>query len=124
MFVIKVRIIAADADLSFELWLEIIRVVVYLYNYILSKFTLGGNGEELISLIIFFFWELDIGCFSLLHHMEYCYFRVYRCRAFIYILKNMRVQSQKLIKRAEKDFLVGYKDNSIYWIWLLYKWRV
>ena len=44
-----------DVGFPFELWLKIMRVIVYLYNYILSKFMLGGNGEELINLIIFFF---------------------------------------------------------------------
>ena len=105
---------AADADLPLKLWLEIMRIVVYLYNYIPSKFTLGGNGEELINPIIFLFRELGIGCFNSLHHMEYYYLRVYRCRAFIYILKDIRVQSQKLADRTEKDFLVDYESNSIY----------
>ena len=51
----KVRTIAADVGLPLELWLEIMRAVVYLYNCILSKSILKGNSEELISLIIFLF---------------------------------------------------------------------
>ena len=84
---------AADAGLPLELWPEIMRVVAYLYNHIPSKFTLGDNGKELINPIISLFWELDTNYFSLLYHMEYCHFRVYGCRAFIYILKDIRVQS-------------------------------
>ena len=67
------------------------RVVIYLYNYILSKSTLEGNGEELINLIIFFFWKLGTGYFNPLYYIEYCYFRVYGCRVFIYILKDIRI---------------------------------
>ena len=67
------------------------RIVVYLYNYILSKFILEGNGKELINLIISLFQELDIGYFNLLHHIEYHYFKIYRYRAFIYILKDIKI---------------------------------
>ena len=84
---------AADAGLPFKLWLEIMRAAIYLYNYILSKSTLGGNGEELINPIISLFQKLGIGCFNLLHHMEYHHFKVYGCRAFIHIPKDIRVQS-------------------------------
>ena len=107
---------AADAGLPLKLWSEIMKAAAYLYNHIPNKSTLGGNGEELISLIIFLFWELGTDCFNLLYHIEYHHFRVYGCRAFIYISKNIRVQSQKLAERAEKDFLVDYKGNSIYQI--------
>ena len=89
----KARIITADAGLPLKLWLEIIRAAVYLYNHTLSKSTLKDNGEELISPIISLFWELDTDCFSLLYHIEYYYLRVYRYQTFIYISKNIKVQS-------------------------------
>ena len=69
------------------------RIIIYLYNYILSKFILGDNNKKLINSITFFFWELDIGCFNLLYYIKYHYFRIYRCRIFIYILKNIKIQS-------------------------------
>ena len=88
----KVRIIAVNIGLPLELWLEIMRVVVYLYNYILSKFILEDNDEELINPIISFFWELNIDYFNLLYYIKYYYFKVYGYKVFIYILKDMRVQ--------------------------------
>ena len=69
------------------------RVIVYLYNYILNKSTLKDNNKELINLITSLFWELDIDCFSLLYYIEYHYFKIYRCRAFVYILKDIKIQS-------------------------------
>ena len=45
----------ANVGLPLELWSEIMRIVIYLYNHILSKFTLGGNNKELINPIIFLF---------------------------------------------------------------------
>ena len=114
MLIIKVRIITANAGLPLELWLKIIRVAVYLYNHISSKFTLEGNSKELINPITSFFQELNINYFSLLHHIEYRHLRIYKYKIFIYIPKNIRMQSQKLAKRAEKDLLVDYKGNLIY----------
>ena len=103
-----------NTNLPLELWLKIIKTVTYLYNYILNKSTLENNGEELINLIISFFQKLDIDCFNLLHYIEYCYFRVYGYKTFIYILKNIKIQSQKLVKRTKKGFLIDYKGNLIY----------
>ena len=82
-----------NTNLPLELWSEIIRIVVYLYNYISNKSTLKGNNKELINPIISLFQKLNIDYFNLLYHIEYYYLRVYRCRTFIYILKDIRVQS-------------------------------
>ena len=67
------------------------RVAVYLYNYTPSKFILGGNSEELINLIISFFWKLSINYFSPLYYIKYYYFKIYECRVFIYISKNIKM---------------------------------
>ena len=92
------------------------KAIAYLYNYISSKFMLEDNNKELINLIIFLFQELGTNCFNLLYYIEYHYFRIYRYRAFIYIPKNIRVQSQKLIKKVKKNLLINYKSNLIYQI--------
>ena len=46
---------AADIDLSFKLWPEIIKIIIYLYNYTPNKSILKDNGEEVINSIIFLF---------------------------------------------------------------------
>ena len=105
-----------NIGLPLKLWPEIIRIIVYLYNYILSKFILEGNNKKLINLIISLFWELNTDCFNLLYHIKYYYLKIYRYRVFIYILKDIKMQSQKLTERIKKDLLVNYKNNLIYWI--------
>ena len=54
---------------------------------------LGGNSKELINLIISFFQELNIDYFSLLYYIKYHHLRIYGCRVFIYILKDIKIQS-------------------------------
>ena len=81
----------ANIGLLLELWLEIMRAVTYLYNYISNKSILRGNSEKLINLIISLFQELNINCFSLLYYIKYHYFKIYKYRVFIYIPKNIKV---------------------------------
>ena len=54
---------------------------------------LGGNNKKLINPITSLFQELDINYFNLLYYIKYCYFRVYGCRVFVYIPKNIKIQS-------------------------------
>ena len=77
---------------------------------------LEGNDEELISPITSLFQKLNINCFNLLYHIKYHHLRVYKYQAFIYILKNIKIQSQKLTKKTKKNLLINYKNNSIYQI--------
>ena len=69
------------------------KIVIYLYNYTLSKSMLRGNDEELINLIISLFWELNIDYFSLLYYIEYYYFKIYKYKVFVHIPKDIKIQS-------------------------------
>ena len=44
--------------------------------------------------------------------------RVLGCKAYVYIQKQRRVQSQKFGPRAEEGYLVGFEGNHIYRIWI------
>ena len=90
------------------------RIIIYLYNYIPSKSILENNNKELINLITFFFQKLNINYFNLLYHIKYHYLKIYRYRVFIYILKDIKMQSQKLTKKTKKNLLINYKNNLIY----------
>ena len=75
-----------DAALSPSLWLKVVKVVVYLYNYTPSVMVLGNIDGNKISPNDLVLNNADINCFSLINYKEYLYFRVYRCRVYTYIL--------------------------------------
>lgn len=44
--------------------------------------------------------------------------RVLRCKTYVYIQKERRLQSDKLALRAEVSILVGFEGDSIYRVWV------
>ena len=77
---------AIDAALSPLLWPEIVKAAVYLYNCIPSVMVFGSIDGSAISPNNSILNNTGVGCFSLISHKEYLYFKVYRYRAYIYIL--------------------------------------
>ena len=120
----KARTMALDAALSPSLWPEVVKAAAYLYNRTPSATVLGSVDSSAISPNDSILNDAGVGCFSLASHREYLHLRVYGCRAYAYIPRDLRVQSQKMAKRAEKGVLVGYEGSSIYRIWLPHTQRV
>ena len=62
------------------------KVVVYLYNYISNVIIFDNINSNIINSNNLILNNIGVSCFSLVSHREYLYFRVYRCRVYIYIL--------------------------------------
>ena len=68
------------------LWLEVVKVVVYLYNYISNIIIFGSINSNVINPNNLILNDASINYFNLVSYREYLYFRVYGCRVYIYIL--------------------------------------
>ena len=65
------------------------KVAVYLYNCISSIIIFGSINNNIINSNNLILNNIGVGCFNLVSHREYLYFRVYRCRVYIYILQDL-----------------------------------
>ena len=62
------------------------KAIIYLYNYISSTIILDSINSSVINPNNLILNDAGINYFSLVSYREYLYFRVYRCRVYIYIL--------------------------------------
>ena len=92
------------------------KITIYLYNYIFNIIIFSNINNNIINFNNSILNNTSVGCFSLISYREYLYFRIYKCRVYIYIPQNLQIQSQKIIKKTKKRILIKYKNNLIYYI--------
>jgi hypothetical protein len=112
----KTRAMRLDANLSWELWPEITRAAVYLYNrtpnYINNWKT---PYETFFTRIAFANGIVTKLCKPSLTHLK-----AYGCKSFAMSDDTHRGKSclQRLDPKAWVDYLVGYRSSNIYRIWI------
>ena len=62
------------------------KATIYLYNYISNIMVFGSVNSSIINLNNLILNNISVGYFNLANYREYLYFRIYRCRVYIYIL--------------------------------------
>ena len=92
------------------------KIAVYLYNYIPNIIIVSNIDSSVINFNNSILNNTNINYFNLINYREYLYFKVYKCRVYIYILQNLQMQSQKIAKKIEKEVLIKYKNSLIYYI--------
>ena len=92
------------------------KVIIYLYNHTSNTIIFNNINSNIINPNNSILNNININYFSLASHKEYLYFKIYKYRIYIYIPQDLQIQFQKIAKRTEKEILIKYKDNLIYYI--------
>ena len=92
------------------------KIIIYLYNHTPNTIIFNNINSSTINLNNSILNDININCFSLTNYKKYLHLKIYKYRVYIYIPQDLRVQSQKIIKRIKKEILIRYKNNLIYHI--------
>jgi len=112
----KARAMRLDANLSWELWPEITRAAVYLYNRTPNY----SNNWKTPYEIFFTRIAFSNGIVTSLRKPNLSYLKAYGCKAFAMSDDTHRGKSrlQRLDPKAWIGYLVGYRSSNIYRIWI------
>ena len=77
---------AFNAVLLSLLWLKIVKVAVYLYNYIFNIIIFDNINSNTINPNNLILNDTGVDCFNLINYKKYLYFKIYGCRVYVYIL--------------------------------------
>ena len=112
----KARAIRLDANLPWELWPEITRAAVYLYNRTPNYANAWKSPYE----TFFTTALLYDGVITAPRKPNQAHLKVYGCKAFALSSDTLRGKSklQRLDPRAWIGYLVGYRSSNIYRIWI------
>jgi len=112
----KARAMRLDANLSWELWPEITRAAVYLYNR-----TPNYNNNWKTPYEVFFTRiAFSNGIVTKLRKPNLTHLKTYGCKSFAMSDDTHRGKSclQRLDPKAWVGYLVGYRSSNIYRIWI------
>lgn len=112
----KSRTIRLDANLPWELWPEIVRTGVYLYNRTPNYSNRWKSPYE----VFYTTAALYNGVITPPRKPNQNHLKVYGCKAFALTSDTLRgkLRLQRLEPRAWIGYLVGYKSSNIYRIWV------
>lgn len=112
----KARAMRLDANLSWELWPEVTRSAVYLYNRT-PNYT---NNWKTPYEIFFTRVAFSNGIVTSLRKPNLAHLKAYGCKAFAMTDDTHRGKSrlQRLDPKAWIGYLVGYRSSNIYRIWI------
>jgi hypothetical protein len=112
----KSRTMRLDANLSWELWPEITRAAVYLYNRTPNYINNWKTPYEIFFTRIAF----SNGIVTSLRKPNLSHLKAYGCKAFAMSNDTHRGKSrlQRLDPKAWVGYLVGYRSSNIYRIWI------
>jgi hypothetical protein len=105
-----------DANLSWELWPEVTRAAVYLYNRTPNY----SNNWKTPYEIFFTHTAFSNGRITSLRQPNLSHLKTYGCKAFAMSDDTHRGKSrlQRLDPKAWIGYLVGYRSSNIYRIWI------
>ncbi|KAI8930550.1 hypothetical protein NX059_012545 [Plenodomus lindquistii] len=112
----KARAMRLDANLSWELWPEITRAAVYLYN----RSPNYANNWKTPYEIFFTRVAFSNGIVTSIRKPNLAHLRAYGCKAFAMTDDTYRGKArlQRLDPKAWVGYLVGYRSSNIYRIWI------
>ncbi|KAK1912632.1 hypothetical protein P3342_004568 [Pyrenophora teres f. teres] len=112
----KARVMRLDANLSWELWPEILRAAVYLYNRTPNY----NNHWKTLYEVFFTRVAFSNGIVTSLRKPNLTHLKAYGCKAFAMTDDTHRGKSrlQRLDPKAWIGYLVGYRSTNIYRIWI------
>jgi hypothetical protein len=112
----KARVMRLDANLSWELWPEVTRAAVYLYNRTPNY----ANSWKTPYEIFFTRVAFSNGIVTSLRKPNLAHLKAYGCKAFAMTDDTHRGKSrlQRLDPKAWIGYLVGYRSSNIYRIWI------
>lgn len=112
----KARTMRLDANLPWELWPEITRAAVHLYNRTPNYSNQWKTPYE----VFFTRVSLANGIVTLIKKPNLAYLKAYGCKAFAMTDDTHRGKSrlQRLDPKAWIGYLVGYQSSNIYRIWI------
>jgi hypothetical protein len=112
----KARAMRLDANLSWELWPEITRAAVYLYNRTPNYNNNWRTPYELFFTRI----ALSNGIVTSLRKPNLTHLKAYGCKAFAMSDDTHRGKArlQRLDPKAWVGYLVGYRSSNIFRIWI------
>jgi hypothetical protein len=112
----KSRAMRLDANLSWELWPEITRAAVYLYN----RTPRYANNWKTPYEVFFTRVALNNGIVTRAKRPNLAHLKAYGCKAFAMTDDTHRNKSrlQRLDPKAWIGYLVGYRSTNIYRIWI------
>ncbi|KAL5371266.1 hypothetical protein DPSP01_014784 [Paraphaeosphaeria sporulosa] len=112
----KSRAMRLDANLSWELWPEVTRAAVYLYNRTPNY----ANNWKTPYEIFFTRVAFSNGIVTSLRKPNLAHLKAYGCKAFAMTDDTHRGKSrlQRLDPKAWVGYLVGYRSSNIYRIWI------
>ena len=106
----RVRSICIDTEAPKDLWPELFAGMVHIMN---RTATTSLNGLAPLEAL-----NQDLGSIGDKNKPSISHIRVLGCKAYIYIQKERRTESDKQGARAEEGILVGFDGTSIYRIWI------
>jgi len=107
VILMKARTMLYESRLPLFLWPEAYLTAVYIMNR--SKTVNEKTPYEELNISLGFTEEGPPNVTNL---------RAFGCKAWIYLPKERRTQSEKMAMRAEHGYLVGYTASNVYKIWL------
>jgi hypothetical protein len=112
----KSRAMRLDANLPWQLWPEITRAAVYLYNRTPNYSNHWKSPYE----VFFTFTALQNGIVTTPRKPSLAHLKAYGCKAFALTDDTLRGKSrlQRLDPRAWIGYLVGYRSSNIYRVWI------
>jgi hypothetical protein len=112
----KARAMRLDANLSWELWPEVTRAAVYLYNRTPNY----SNNWKTPYEIFFTRVAFSNGIVTSLRKPNLAHLKAYGCKAFAMTDDTHRGKArlQRLDPKAWIGYLVGYRSSNIYRIWI------
>ena len=112
----KARAMRLDANLSWELWPEVTRAAVYLYNRTPNYAINWKTPYEIFFTRVAF----SNGIVTSLRKPNLAHLKAYGCKAFAMTDDTHRGKSrlQRLDPKAWIGYLVGYRSSNIYRIWI------
>ena len=105
-----------DANLSWELWPEVTRAAVYLYNRTPNYVNNWKTPYEIFFTRVAF----SNGIVTSLRRPNLAHLRAYGCKAFAMTddIHRGKLRLQRLDPKAWVGYLVGYRSSNIYRIWI------
>jgi hypothetical protein len=112
----KARTMRLDANLPWELWPEIVRAAVYLYN----RTPRYSNKWKSPYEVFFTTAALYDGIATLPRKPNHAHLKAYGCKTFALTsdTKRGKLRLQRLDPRAWIGYLVGYQSSNIYRVWV------
>jgi hypothetical protein len=112
----KSRAMRLDANLPWELWPEITRAAVYLYNRTPRYLNKWKSPYE----VYFTHAALQDGRVTTPRKPNLAHLKAYGCKAFALTDDTLRgkLRLQRLDPRAWIGYLVGYRSSNIYRVWI------